>query len=445
MPRISRILTVREVKGLPLGKHPVGGVTGLYVDKTKSGSQYYLRWRMGQKNYQKYLPKSFTLAEAREMALSWRKLIEQGINPKEELDRKKQLDALQNSSLQQLNKERQATFETAYKLFRQYQQKVHRWANNPRDELRQDQKVNKYLMPYFADIPLKEISMQDVAKVLTGIYSTYKASTAQKIITILKQLYNWANMEGFGNLDGYTPMGETLNAFIRPAKINCKPAQNLPSLPYQQIPDFIKEVAAYHTMAARLVIFSILTVARSKACRCMKRSDINFTEGVYYIRSENNKVKNVSEEQRRIFLAKPVLDWLQRLPVAGDYVFSFRSDGKPVDASVPDRFIKNLHLKKYAIDGIGWIDPVIKDDNGNPKRITLHGTARATFRTWCADVDGAKHRSFNRDAVEFNLLHFNSAMGRIERAYNRATLDKERREIMEAWAQYCLSKTSLLP
>ena len=35
-------------------------------------------------------------------------------------------------------------------------------------------------------------------------------------------------------------------------------------------------------------------------------------------------------------------------------------------------FLRRLHEKKKEVDGIGWVDPVILDENGEKAVITLH-------------------------------------------------------------------------
>ncbi|MDR3897777.1 MAG: hypothetical protein Q3X95_00750 [Duodenibacillus sp.] len=100
-------------------------------------------------------------------------------------------------------------------------------------------------------------------------------------------------------------------------------------------------------------------------------------------------------------------------------------------------FLRGLHEKRLEEDGIGWIDPVKMEKLKKPCVITLHGTARATFRTWAKDDEIGNNRRFDQEAVEFCLLHSrNDAYGG---AYGRAPLAKERRAIMEAWGEYACS------
>jgi integrase len=73
-----------------------------------------------------------------------------------------------------------------------------------------------------------------------------------------------------------------------------------------------------------------------------------------------------------------------------------------------------------------WIDPA----SGRP--ITAHGF-RATFRTWAEEVATVPHA-----VIEQAMGH--QVGGQVERAYRRTDLLEKRRNLMEAWAQWCEPK-----
>src|SRR5262249_921765 len=64
---------------------------------------------------------------------------------------------------------------------------------------------------------------------------------------------------------------------------------------------------------------------------------------------------------------------------------------------------------------------------------TTHGM-RSCFRDWAGDMT-----HFARDVVEQPLAHVID--NEVEAAYRRSTALAKRRELMEAWATYCASKT----
>jgi integrase len=63
--------------------------------------------------------------------------------------------------------------------------------------------------------------------------------------------------------------------------------------------------------------------------------------------------------------------------------------------------------------------------------VTVHGF-RSTYRDWAAEMT-----NFPREVVEMALAH---AIGdKVEAAYRRGDLFQKRRQLMEAWARYCLT------
>jgi integrase len=65
---------------------------------------------------------------------------------------------------------------------------------------------------------------------------------------------------------------------------------------------------------------------------------------------------------------------------------------------------------------------------------TMHGF-RSTFRDWSAE-----QTSFPREVCEAALAHTNKDA--TEAAYFRSDLFEKRRELMEAWANYCNHKVA---
>ena len=100
--------------------------------------------------------------------------------------------------------------------------------------------------------------------------------------------------------------------------------------------------------------------------------------------------------------------------------------------------LRRLHKIRKKEDNVGWIDPTKTRLLGKECIITIHGTARATFKTWAKSDVFKNNRRFDQEAVELCLLH--SKNDGYNGAYDRAFLARERRFIMKEWAEYCFSK-----
>jgi hypothetical protein len=91
-----------------------------------------------------------------------------------------------------------------------------------------------------------------------------------------------------------------------------------------------------------------------------------------------------------------------------DYIFPSDFDGWPISNMAMLMCMRRLKGKK---DG------------------TVHGTARSSFRDWCAET------GVPREVAEACLAH---VAGAVERAYFRSDIIERRRPVMQAWADHCL-------
>jgi integrase len=66
--------------------------------------------------------------------------------------------------------------------------------------------------------------------------------------------------------------------------------------------------------------------------------------------------------------------------------------------------------------------------------LTAHGF-RSTFRDWAAECT-----NFPREVVEMALAH--TIENKVEAAYRRGDLFQKRRQLMEAWARFCVTTRS---
>jgi integrase len=85
-------------------------------------------------------------------------------------------------------------------------------------------------------------------------------------------------------------------------------------------------------------------------------------------------------------------------------------------------------LKRMNSGAKKWFDPA----SGRP--ITAHGF-RATFRTWAEEVAMVSHA-----VVEQAMGH--QVGTQVERACRRTDVLYKRRQLMEAWAQWCESNSA---
>ena len=233
-------------------------------------------------------------------------------------------------------------------------------------------------------------------------------------------------------------MSGALGILMEPFQKDRKPKQNHAACAVTELPELMATIHQYDSMSARACEFAILTAARSQAVRLARWEEIDLDNSVWVIPLEHDKIKTPNRD-RTIFLssqAKKLLKQLIRF-AESPYVFP-SSHGSHFSDVALTMFLRGLHEKRLAQDGVGWVDPIKSAKLKKPCVITLHGTARATFRTWAKDDEIGNNRRFDQEAVEFCLLH--SRNDAYNGAYDRAPLAKERHAIMEAWGKYAYSK-----
>jgi hypothetical protein len=100
------------------------------------------------------------------------------------------------------------------------------------------------------------------------------------------------------------------------------------------------------------------------------------------------------------------------------------SDGLQPDALV------FAGTRRAALTGAALTKMLVLAGHGDA---TVHGTARAGFKTWCDECT-----SF-RDAVsEACLAHIEG--DKVKAAYARGEFERQRRELMETWSRFCASR-----
>ena len=155
------------------------------------------------------------------------------------------------------------------------------------------------------------------------------------------------------------------------------------------------------------IVFATLTATRSGEARQARWSEIDMDTATWTVPGSRSKVG----KDHRVPLsssALAVLDEARRLGAdrVGDVIFPRARGTDPVAGPVLGALMRE-------------VAPVT----------TLHGMARASFRSWCADegVDGA--------VAEMALGH---VVGGVEGCYQRSDLFERRREVMERWGAYIL-------
>lgn len=424
-----------------------GVVPGFYVKvvKLKDGSlakYFVLRERsLGRMLTLGKYPE-MTLAAAFEKAKAWKAKVALGIDPS--LEEKKAREALRK-----VVPEPQAyTFEKLIQEWLAFNEARGQWRNatKPREEVWAGFFRN-HIPENLRNCPVKALTPEMFYDALAEKWRTM-IDTPERILSDSRRAIDWAIRSG-----KVPPM-------LNPCQVKDGRLGDLlpldraegghePAIPVKRMPAFFKALMELVPMSqtARCLAFAILTAARASTAREAKWSEIQQDdEGhwLHVIPRERMKVKSEKIPfDRKTPLSPQAMMLLHTAPrVAADldgYLFPnlVRGQYSPFSRDAVRATIKRLHEKQKAIDGIGWVDPEQKNiRSGEPRIVTLHGCARATFNTWAKDAKGYGHKSFSRDLRESCLDHRNESY---QCAYDREQALGDMREVFNAWGKFCTS------
>ena len=318
------IAAVKAAKPTDTGKaarYSDGG--GLYLHVTPSGgkSWVYVWKKHGRKREMGLgafaLKGGMSLLDAREKATECRQMVAEGKDPIVERDR-------------WIKKE--PTFKEC--ADRHYEDKIEfkvlpngKTSGLKNEKSRQQHKmtIETYAKPLH-DLKVSQITIQDVLGVLRPIWDT-KRETASRLQGRIERILSYATALGWR--EGPNPAAWTKNLDnILPPKPTAKEQKNHPALHYDDMPTFMADLRTREAIAALLVEFAILTVARSGQARAAMFSEINMETGFWSI--PKNKMKNeIAHIVPLCSRALEIVGQLSETPLS-DYIFinpNNRKDG----------------------------------------------------------------------------------------------------------------------
>lgn len=442
MPKITKTLTVLEVAKITKpGYTALGGVPGLYlaIKPIALTRSYVFRFSIRSTGERAMIglgsTKTTTLARARELAAEARRLVLEGGDPRE----KRRAAAAERARIRAEEEyHRLASLRTVDYCADQFiteRDRAGYWKNNIRGESVARAYVRNHISPVIGRIPINALKPADVYEMLKPLWQT-TTDTGRNCRSLVFHIFRWAKARGWCNGENPADLNGVLGVLLEPLQVDRKQPENLPALDFHEIPRFIKELLEAGKISQLMTAFSIVTVLRSKMVRLAKWSDVNFTAKTLTIPQENIKTKKSGSHT--VFLSEAALRILRMVPrIKGiNLIFPSPLRLQPLSDAAMGKVFKDMHEKRFAEDGIGWIDPILSKKLGKPCIATQHGTARAGFKTWARS--GENRKILDDDAVELCMAH--RLKDDYDGAYNRSTLEPERRFVMEEWGKFCLSQ-----
>jgi integrase len=401
-PRIVGRLTSRRVNTAKpkAGRQAlvIGDGGGLWLQITKGEGDHLrrswtFRYELAGKRREMGLGalSTFSLAEARARAKALRQQLADGIDPlaKREADKQARLvEAASTMTFRQCAEAYMALHEPGWGAAHR-----HQW----------NASLSTYVYPKIGDLPVRDIDQAAIMQLIEPLWSV-KTTTASRVRSRIEAILDYALAHKFRQGDN---PARILAALPKPATI-AKP-ESFASLPWQDVPQFMSELRALQSVAARCTEFLILTAARTNEAIGARWSEIDLKGKTWAIPADRMK----SGIKHSIPLSDRAVEILSNLPRTGPLVFGH------LHAAAPRRTV----LARLRPDG-----------RPQCSTITIHGM-RSSFKTWCSEAT-----NYAPEIAEAALAHARG--NRVERSYERGDLFQKRRRLMQAWADYLAKPAS---
>ncbi len=381
-------LTKKLVESLEPGRHGDGGGLYLVVDSTPNAAR---RWIVrvtvkGQRN-KKGAPLRtdfglggadlVTLQEARERALEYRRMARQGLNPRYNV--RQDVPTFEEIA-EQVFLERLPTWKNA--------KHKEQWIGT----------LRSYVFPKIGRMPVSSIDQPEVLMCLSPIW-TDKHETARRLSQRIKTVLDVAKSRGFRS--GENPVTAILDAKVLPS-VKSR-VRHHDAMPWRDVPAFYARLESRSAMAAKALMFTILTASRTSEVLEMKWPEVDFEARLWTVPADRMK----GGKEHRVPLTDEMIAILEPLKaMESEYVFEGQKRHQPLSNMSMLMLLRRM------------------DANG----FTVHGF-RSSFRDWAAEAANAP-----RELAEAALAH--QVGSEVERAYARSDLLDKRSHLMTRWSEY---------
>ena len=386
MARPEKKLSSQEVKSLTSpGRHSDGG--GLYLSIDASGRRRWVfMYTSNGRRVELGLGSTSTrsLKEAREEAASLRAHVVRGLDPRAE-------------------RSKSTTKPTFGEFADEYVEAMRPSWRNAKHAAQWSMTLTEYAKP-LRRLPIDAVTTEEILRTLQPIWKR-TPETAERLRGRIENVLSSAKAKGLregenpaawkGHLDQLLPKRQRLTRGHHAA------------LPFNDVAEFFGNLSAKSATAARALQFLILTASRSGEVLGATWSEVDLDRGLWVVPASRMKAGT----EHRVPLSEAALNVLSSVNVG------LRPDDHLFWGKSPDRPLSNMAMSMLLRRMV--------------PNVTVHGF-RSSFRDWAAEVS-----AFSHEVCEMALAH--TIPNKAEAAYRRGDLLEKRRELMEAWALFCVS------
>ena len=257
-------------------------------------------------------------------------------------------------------------------------------------------------------LPIDEITPQRIIATVRKIEARGALDVASRVNQAIRAVCRFAIQQGIAT---YNPAGD-LSGIVKQRKV-----QHRPSLPREELPQFLKELETYsdrgRLLTQRAIKLLLLTFVRSGELRGARWEEFDLEDKIWRISADRMKMRN----EHLVPLSRQTLELLELLRgMTGHYDLVFPSE-RDRGREMSDNTMRRA-IFKLGYDGT---------EQGKSKAVP-HG-----FRATASSI--LNETGFNPDAIERQLAHMESNSVRAAYTYHARYMD-ERRRMMQWWADY---------
>ena len=370
---------------------------GLRLLIKPNGSKYWrLKYRFlgKQKTLALGVYPTITLKEAREAAGDARRKLAGGVDPGQLKKREKQQRLLDSDN----------TF--AVLAWEWYQQQRGTWTAD--HAARVWGRLKDDVLPALGENPIITIQPQDIIAVVRKIEQRGALDVASRVLQDIRRVCRYAVQTGRLTFNPAIDLTGVLKT---------RASSHRDSLPKEELPDFLRALAAYHQRGRLLTQLAIqllvLTFVRSGELRGARWEEFDLDDRLWRIPGARMKMKT---EHLVPLSLQSVAVIAQLQPITGQYYLVFPSERNRQEP-MSDNTMRRA-VFKLGYDG---------NTLGKSKAVP-HG-----FRATASSI--LNETGFNPDAIERQLAHMERSGVRAAYTHHARYLD-ERREMMQWWGNY---------
>ena len=392
---MAKLLTVKQVEALGVGRHSDGSGVGLMLWVSRTGNRTWVqrvtvhgkRHDIGLGGYP-----LVSLAEARALATENKRAAIKGINPVSE-KRKAKMDAAKRITFAQAVEKTCAELSPTWRGKKEAASFVSSLAT--------------YANPHFGSDDIADVTSAQIRKAVL-LCRAKVPNLSMKVQHRIHAVFKWAVANGLRDTNPATGEALALPKLDKTTKHNR-------ALPYDEVAGALASIEASRAWVSTKLAFAftVFTAARSGEVRGAQWDEIDMDEAVWIIPAERMKMN----KEHRVPLSSQAMKILTDAKAQ-------RDENDLVFPSITGKQLSDMTLSKLVREqGI---------------ESTVHGF-RSSFRTWCQEKTNVPG-----EVAEAALAHVNA--NKVEAAYARSDLFEKRRSLMEAWAGYLIgTEAAIMP